>query len=173
MVIRYPIDGKLQVKPFNLPAGVASAVVSRMKILSQLDIAEKRVPRDGKVRVRYKGGQIGIRTSTFPSCPGSTDRPGDGCRRRRSAGPGSPWPGAPCWRQARSGWKPRWHRRFVRVATCRVPTHHTNTTEISPPEGHRPARPGPAANRLAETTPTSAPRNEDHPTSGLLTHLRS
>lgn len=67
IVIRYRIDGKLQVKPFNLPAGVTSAVVSRMKILSQLDIAEKRVPQDGKVRVRYKGRRIDIRTSTFPT----------------------------------------------------------------------------------------------------------
>ncbi|HHQ48890.1 MAG TPA: GspE/PulE family protein [Acidobacteria bacterium] len=70
LVIRYRIDGRLQVKPFNLPASVAAAVVSRMKILSQLDIAEKRVPQDGKVRVRYKGRRIDIRTSTFPTIYG-------------------------------------------------------------------------------------------------------
>ncbi len=70
LVVRYRIDGKLQVKPFNLPATVASAVVSRMKILSQLDIAEKRVPQDGKVRVRYKGRRVDIRTSTFPTIYG-------------------------------------------------------------------------------------------------------
>jgi len=70
LVIRYRIDGRLQVKPFNLPASVAPGVVSRMKILSQLDIAEKRVPQDGKVRVRYKGRRIDIRTSTFPTIYG-------------------------------------------------------------------------------------------------------
>ncbi len=67
VVVRYRIDGKLQVKPFNLPGTVASPVISRLKILSQLDIAEKRVPQDGKVRVRYKGRRVDIRTSTFPT----------------------------------------------------------------------------------------------------------
>jgi len=70
LVVRYRIDGRLQVKPFNLPATAASAVVSRLKILSQLDIAEKRVPQDGKVRVRYKGRRVDIRTSTFPTIHG-------------------------------------------------------------------------------------------------------
>ncbi len=70
MVVRYRIDGRLHPKPFNLPAAVTPAVISRIKILSQLDIAEKRVPQDGKVRVRYKGRRIDIRTSTFPTLYG-------------------------------------------------------------------------------------------------------
>ncbi len=70
MAVRYRIDGRLQPKPFNLPAAVTPAVISRIKILSQLDISEKRVPQDGKVRVRYKGRRVDIRTSTFPTLYG-------------------------------------------------------------------------------------------------------
>ncbi len=70
VVVRYRIDGVLQNKPFNLQATVAPAVISRLKILSELDISERRVPQDGKVRVRYRGRQVDVRMSTFPTIRG-------------------------------------------------------------------------------------------------------
>jgi type IV pilus assembly protein PilB len=70
MVVRYRIDGLLQAKSFNIPATVAPSVISRLKILSELDISEKRIPQDGKVRVRYRDRRVDVRTSTFPTIHG-------------------------------------------------------------------------------------------------------
>ncbi len=70
MVVRYRIDGRLQTKPFSIPRSAVSAVVSRIKILSRLDISEKRVPQDGKLKLRYKNRRIDVRTSTYPTIHG-------------------------------------------------------------------------------------------------------
>jgi type IV pilus assembly protein PilB len=70
MSVRYRIDGRLQAKPFSIPRSAVSAVVSRVKILSRLDISEKRVPQDGKLRLRYRDRRIDVRTSTYPTIHG-------------------------------------------------------------------------------------------------------
>ncbi len=67
MVVRYRIDGELREKPFKLPPSVMAPVVSRLKILAMIDISEKRVPQDGKLRVKIHGRQIDVRMSTFPT----------------------------------------------------------------------------------------------------------
>lgn len=69
--VRYRIDGVLQsaaipsnVKPFQ------PAIVSRIKILSHLDIAEKRVPQDGRIKVVVSGKEVDIRVSIIPMLHG-------------------------------------------------------------------------------------------------------
>ena len=64
--IKFRIDGVLtQAMP---PIGKEhhSTIISRIKVMSELDIAERRVPQDGRFRVNYKGAPS---TSAFPSCP--------------------------------------------------------------------------------------------------------
>lgn len=70
MTVRYRVDGRLQVKPFHVPASAVRAVGSRIKILSSLDIAERRRPQDGKIRVRMQGRRIDVRVSTCPNIHG-------------------------------------------------------------------------------------------------------
>lgn len=67
MTIRYRKDGRLQLKPFQIPPTAAPSVVSRIKVLSGIDISERRRPQDGKIRIRYQGRQIDVRTSTCPT----------------------------------------------------------------------------------------------------------
>lgn len=67
--IRYRIDGILH-KRFVLPKSLQSAVVSRIKIMSNLDIAEKRLPQDGRIRMRVESKEIDFRVSTCPTIYG-------------------------------------------------------------------------------------------------------
>ncbi|UCG35812.1 MAG: type II secretion system ATPase GspE [Candidatus Omnitrophota bacterium] len=67
--VRYRIDGILH-EVNSIPKKLHRAVVSRIKILSQLDIAESRVPQDGKVRMRVGGTDLDVRVSTFPTING-------------------------------------------------------------------------------------------------------
>lgn len=64
--VRYRIDGILH-KQSHIPKKFLPALVSRFKIMSQLDIAEKRLPQDGRLRVRFKNRDIDFRVSTLPS----------------------------------------------------------------------------------------------------------
>ncbi len=69
--IRYRIDGLLQEVP--VPPQIKRfqpAIVSRIKILSNLDIAEKRVPQDGRIKIRIKQSEIDIRVSVIPMLHG-------------------------------------------------------------------------------------------------------
>ncbi|MDQ7086959.1 MAG: GspE/PulE family protein [Acidobacteriota bacterium] len=70
MQVRYRIDGSLQPKPYVLADAAVPALISRVKILARIDIAEKRMPQDGKIRIRYRGRNIDVRVSTFPSIHG-------------------------------------------------------------------------------------------------------
>ncbi len=70
IVIRCRVDGRLQIKPYNIPSTIGPALSSRIKILARLDITEHRVPQDGKINVRYAGRKIDIRVSTFPTIRG-------------------------------------------------------------------------------------------------------
>ena len=68
--VRFRVDGVLR-DAFNLPKNLQEAVISRVKILSNLDIAEHRVPQDGQFRLRLKDGRdIDFRVSTLPSAHG-------------------------------------------------------------------------------------------------------
>ncbi len=65
LVVRMRIDGLLQ-EIQRLPKWTQSALVSRIKVLSQLDIAEKRVPQDGRMMIDFSGRRIDMRVSTLP-----------------------------------------------------------------------------------------------------------
>lgn len=67
--IRYRIDGILQEK-YLLPRNVHEAVVSRIKILSNLKIDEKRVPQDGRFMFMYNDKEVDLRVSTMPTTYG-------------------------------------------------------------------------------------------------------
>ena len=67
--IRYRIDGVLH-EVMTTSRASANAVVSRIKIMADLDIAERRVPQDGRVAMRVNGRPIDIRVATLPSIYG-------------------------------------------------------------------------------------------------------
>jgi type IV pilus assembly protein PilB len=66
MRVRYRIDGVLQ-EAAIVPASVIPAVTSRIKILSDLDIAERRIPQDGRVSTQVDGKMIDLRVATLPA----------------------------------------------------------------------------------------------------------
>ncbi|MBI3296423.1 MAG: type IV-A pilus assembly ATPase PilB [Deltaproteobacteria bacterium] len=64
--VRFRIDGALH-EIMRLPVQVKNAVPARIKVMSQLDISEKRLPQDGRIQVRTKTGKIDIRVSILPT----------------------------------------------------------------------------------------------------------
>ncbi len=64
--VRFRIDGLLVERP-SIPVDFASSVVSRLKIMARLDIAEKRLPQDGAFRMHMDAREIDIRLSSFPT----------------------------------------------------------------------------------------------------------
>jgi type IV pilus assembly protein PilB len=70
LAIKYRIDGVLQYAMSPIGKEWYSAVISRIKVMSELDIAERRVPQDGRFRVRYKGRLIDFRVSIMPTIYG-------------------------------------------------------------------------------------------------------
>ncbi|MBS1863827.1 MAG: Flp pilus assembly complex ATPase component TadA [Actinobacteria bacterium] len=64
--VRFRIDGVLK-EAAHVPKRMTGAVISRMKIMSELDIAEKRVPQDGRVSVSVEGRRIDLRVTTLPT----------------------------------------------------------------------------------------------------------
>ena len=67
--LRYRVDGMLYESP-TPPKGLQSAIISRIKIMSDLDIAERRVPQDGRFKVRALGKEADIRVSILPTVHG-------------------------------------------------------------------------------------------------------
>jgi type IV pilus assembly protein PilB len=64
--VRYRIDGVLR-REMILPTQIRNAIVSRLKIMANLDIAERRLPQDGRIKLRLgKGREMDFRTSTIP-----------------------------------------------------------------------------------------------------------
>lgn len=63
--VRYRIDGELA-ELLNPPASLSAAVTSRLKIMANLDIAERRLPQDGRIRCVVGGRKIDLRMSTLP-----------------------------------------------------------------------------------------------------------
>jgi len=70
VVIKYRIDGVLQSAMPPIAKEWHTAILSRIKVMSELDIAERRVPQDGRFRVRYKGRLIDFRVSIMPTIHG-------------------------------------------------------------------------------------------------------
>ena len=69
--VRYRIDGALDSAEVLAPRQGA-AVTSRIKLLAHLDIAERRLPQDGRIRTRVKGRELDLRVSTLPSVYGES-----------------------------------------------------------------------------------------------------
>jgi general secretion pathway protein E len=68
---RYRIDGVLQEAP-SPPPHLTPAIISRIKIMADLDIAERRFPQDGRIRLRLQNRQVDVRVSTVPTLGGES-----------------------------------------------------------------------------------------------------
>ena len=71
IVIRYRIDGILHTQP--VPQEInhfRAAIISRLKIMAHLNIAEKRLPQDGRIKIRVKGREVDVRVSVIPMIHG-------------------------------------------------------------------------------------------------------
>ena len=66
LTVRYRIDGVLHVMQ-RAPKNIQNGVISRLKIMSDIDIAERRKPQDGRLSVRHGGRQIDLRVATLPT----------------------------------------------------------------------------------------------------------
>ncbi len=66
MVVRFRVDGVLR-EVLEPPRQVAPLLVSRIKVMAKLDIAEKRLPQDGRISLRLAGRAVDVRVSTLPS----------------------------------------------------------------------------------------------------------
>jgi general secretion pathway protein E len=66
LVVRFRVDGVLR-EVLQSKRAVAPLVVSRVKVMSKLDIAEKRLPQDGRISLRVAGRAVDVRVSTIPS----------------------------------------------------------------------------------------------------------
>jgi general secretion pathway protein E/type IV pilus assembly protein PilB len=73
IVIRYRIDGILHTQP--IPPEInhfRAAIISRLKIMARLNIAEKRLPQDGRIKLKVKGREIDVRVSVIPMIHGES-----------------------------------------------------------------------------------------------------
>ena len=70
VVVKYRIDGVLQQAMQPISKEHHTTIISRIKVMSELDIAERRVPQDGRFRVKYKGRLIDFRVSIMPTVHG-------------------------------------------------------------------------------------------------------
>ena len=71
--IRYRIDGVLHQTP--VPPQLKrfqAAIISRIKVMANMDIAEKRLPQDGRISLRIRGEEIDVRVSTMPTVYGES-----------------------------------------------------------------------------------------------------
>jgi general secretion pathway protein D len=87
LVVRLRRDGQLA-EILRLPAHVAPLLVSRIKVMARLDIAERRLPQDGRMALDLAGRLVDVRVSTLPSRAGS----GSCCACWTRRAPGSIWP---------------------------------------------------------------------------------
>ena len=69
--VRYRVDGVLQAAP-SPPPHLTAAIISRLKIMAELDIAERRLPQDGRIRLRLQNRQVDVRVSTVPTLRGES-----------------------------------------------------------------------------------------------------
>jgi len=71
LIVRYRVDGVLH-EVESPPRRLSAAVISRIKIMANLDIAERRLPQDGRIRLRVQGKEIDLRVSTVPTMHGES-----------------------------------------------------------------------------------------------------
>ena len=71
LLVRFRVDGALRVEE-RLPVQVKSAFVSRIKVLANLNIAERRLPQDGRMRLAVRGHEIDLRVATAPTIHGES-----------------------------------------------------------------------------------------------------
>ncbi len=69
--VRYRIDGVLE-EAESPPANLTAAVISRVKIMAKLNIAERRLPQDGRIMLRVQGKELDLRVSTVPTSHGES-----------------------------------------------------------------------------------------------------
>ncbi|MBN9625532.1 MAG: type II secretion system protein GspE [Acidovorax sp. SCN 65-28] len=69
--VRYRVDGVIQHGEL-VPPRLSAAVSSRLKLLAHLDIAERRLPQDGRIKTRVKGRELDLRVSTVPTVHGES-----------------------------------------------------------------------------------------------------
>ncbi len=70
VVVKYRVDGNLGLAMDPIDKEHHGTIISRIKVMSELDISEKRVPQDGRFKTRYKGRSIDFRVSIMPSIHG-------------------------------------------------------------------------------------------------------
>lgn len=71
LIVRYRIDGVMH-EVESPPRRLSAAVISRVKIMANLDIAERRLPQDGRIKLRIQGREIDLRVSTTPTMHGES-----------------------------------------------------------------------------------------------------
>ncbi len=71
LIVRYRVDGVMQ-EVESPPSRLSAAVISRIKIMANLDIAERRLPQDGRIKLRALGKEIDMRVSTVPTMHGES-----------------------------------------------------------------------------------------------------
>ncbi|MBL8371687.1 MAG: type II/IV secretion system protein [Burkholderiaceae bacterium] len=71
LVYRFRVDGEIQVAG-EVPQSLSMAVVSRIKLLAGLDIAERRLPQDGRIQSKIKGNDLDLRVSIIPTVTGES-----------------------------------------------------------------------------------------------------
>jgi len=69
--VRYRVDGVL-IEGESPPANLTAAVISRIKIMARLNIAERRLPQDGRIMLRVQGKELDLRVSTVPTAHGES-----------------------------------------------------------------------------------------------------
>jgi general secretion pathway protein E len=69
--VRYRVDGVLE-EAESPPANLTAAVISRIKIMAKLNIAERRLPQDGRIMIRVQGKELDLRVSTVPTAHGES-----------------------------------------------------------------------------------------------------
>ncbi len=71
LVIRFRVDGLLRVQPISQEINFfQAAIISRLKIMAKLNIAEKRLPQDGRIKLRVQGREVDVRVSIIPMMHG-------------------------------------------------------------------------------------------------------
>jgi general secretion pathway protein E len=69
--VRYRVDGVLE-EAESPPANLTAAVISRIKIMAKLNLAERRLPQDGRIMVRVQGKELDLRVSSVPTAHGES-----------------------------------------------------------------------------------------------------
>jgi len=71
LIVRFRIDGVLH-EVESPPRRLSAAIISRVKIMASLDIAERRLPQDGRIKLRIQGKEVDLRVSTVPTMHGES-----------------------------------------------------------------------------------------------------